>query len=90
PKMMDVAVPANMRQGLAQEEIARKGWARTPADVMQAIEGPGIALIDLREKSERDKAGAIPHSISAPYTDLVMNIRPGGILHELARASGKE
>ena len=23
PKMMDVAVPANMRQGLQQEEIAR-------------------------------------------------------------------
>ena len=27
PKMMDVAVPANMRVGLAQDEIARKGWA---------------------------------------------------------------
>src|SRR5246127_159878 len=27
PKMMDVAVPANQRQGLAQEEIARLGWA---------------------------------------------------------------
>ena len=29
PKMMDVAVPANMRQGLAQDEIARSGWAVT-------------------------------------------------------------
>ena len=27
PKMMDVAVPANMHVGLHQEEIARKGWA---------------------------------------------------------------
>jgi sulfur dioxygenase len=27
PKMMDVAVPANMKVGLAQEEIARRGWA---------------------------------------------------------------
>src|SRR3979409_1264903 len=27
PKMMDVAVPANMRVGFAQEEIARRGWA---------------------------------------------------------------
>src|SRR4051794_32180460 len=26
PKMMDVAVPANMRVGLAQDEIARRGW----------------------------------------------------------------
>ena len=29
PKMMDVAVPANLRQGLAQDEIARRGWAVT-------------------------------------------------------------
>src|SRR6202044_906784 len=27
PKMMDVAVPANMRVGLLQEDIARRGWA---------------------------------------------------------------
>ena len=27
PKMMDVAVPANMHQGLHQEEVARRGWA---------------------------------------------------------------
>src|SRR5947209_12630401 len=26
PKMMDVAVPANMRVGLAQEAIAQRGW----------------------------------------------------------------
>ena len=31
PKMMDVAVPANMQVGLAQEEIARRGWAVTAA-----------------------------------------------------------
>jgi sulfur dioxygenase len=27
PKMMDVAVPANIHQGLTQEQIARRGWA---------------------------------------------------------------
>src|SRR6201988_3307009 len=32
PKMMDVAVPANMHVGLHQEEIARKGWALSAAD----------------------------------------------------------
>ena len=90
PKMMDVAVPANMRQGLAQEEIARKGWARTASDVMKALGNPRLALIDLREKSEREKIGAIPGSLSAPYGDLIANIRPGGVLNELARASDKE
>src|SRR5512146_1957022 len=27
PKMMDVAVPSNMRIGMAQQDIARRGWA---------------------------------------------------------------
>src|SRR3974377_1197600 len=29
PRMMDFAVPANMKVGLHQEEIARRGWATT-------------------------------------------------------------
>ena len=29
PKMMDVAVPANIHQGMSQEQIARRGWAYT-------------------------------------------------------------
>jgi sulfur dioxygenase len=86
PKMMDVAVPANMRQGLAQDEIARKGWALTPAQVMDLIGRPEAAIIDLRERSEREKHGSIPGSVHAPYPDLQDNIRAGGILHELAHA----
>jgi hypothetical protein len=31
PKMMDVAVPANMRVGFAQDEITRRGWVVTAA-----------------------------------------------------------
>ena len=27
PKMMDVAVPANIHQGLHQEDVAKSGWA---------------------------------------------------------------
>src|SRR6266481_5348509 len=34
PKMMDVAVPANMRVGLAQEEIARRGWAVSATEAL--------------------------------------------------------
>ncbi|MBN8910160.1 MAG: MBL fold metallo-hydrolase, partial [Rhodospirillales bacterium] len=30
PKMMDVAVPANMRQGLDQSQVAARGWAVMP------------------------------------------------------------
>ena len=32
PKMMDVAVPANMRIGLAQQIVAERGWAVSAED----------------------------------------------------------
>jgi sulfur dioxygenase len=89
PKMMDVAVPANMRVGLAQDEIARKGWAVSPAQAMELIGRPDVALVDLRERGEREKHGLIAGSLHAPYVDLAANIRPGGILHGLAKATGK-
>jgi sulfur dioxygenase len=89
PKMMDVAVPANMRVGLAQDEIARKGWAVTPAEAKGLVGRPSVALVDLRERSEREKHGIIPGSLHAPYPELQESIRPGGMLHELACATGK-
>jgi sulfur dioxygenase len=89
PKMMDVAVPANMRVGFAQEAIAQRGWAVSVADARKLVGRPDVALIDLREKSEREKYGVIPGSLHAPYPDLQDNIRPGGMLHELAAATGK-
>src|SRR5262245_7048126 len=89
PKMMDVAVPANMRVGLAQDEIARKGWAVTPAQAKGLAGQPNVALVDLRERSEREKHGVIAGSLHAPYSELQESIRPGGMLHELACATGK-
>ncbi len=89
PKMMDVAVPANMRVGLAQDEIARKGWAVTPSQAASLVGQRDIALVDLRERSEREKHGIIPGSLHAPYPDLQENIRKGGMLHELALSTGK-
>src|SRR5438477_1162896 len=84
PKMMDVAVPANLRVGLAQDEIARRGWALTATQAMTLIEAPEVALVDLREVSERQRHGIIPGSLHAPYPDLRENIGPGGQLHEWA------
>jgi glyoxylase-like metal-dependent hydrolase (beta-lactamase superfamily II)/rhodanese-related sulfurtransferase len=89
PKMMDIAVPANMQVGLHQEEIARKGWAVKAADALTLRSRPDVALIDLREKSEREKHGSIPGALHAPYPDLRENIGPGGMLHELAATTGK-
>jgi sulfur dioxygenase len=86
PKMMDVAVPANMRQGMLQAEIARRGWAVCAAEAPGLIGKPDTVLVDLRERSEREKHGVIPGSLHAPYTDLQENLDAGGLLHELAMA----
>ncbi len=89
PKMMDVAVPANMRVGLAQEEIARRGLAVSAAEAMMLVGAPDVAFVDLRERAEREKHGIIAGSIHAPYPDIQINVRSGGMLNELARATGK-
>jgi glyoxylase-like metal-dependent hydrolase (beta-lactamase superfamily II)/rhodanese-related sulfurtransferase len=89
PKMMDVAVPANMRQGLVQQEIAGRGWSVTPGEARALLGAPGVVLVDLRERSEREKHGCIPGALHAPYRDLQENLEPGGMLHELVQATGK-
>jgi sulfur dioxygenase len=89
PKMMDVAVPANIHVGLHQEEIARKGWAVSAAEALTLSGRPDIAIVDLREKAEREKHGTIPGALHAPYPELQENIGTGGMLHELAAATGK-
>ena len=89
PKMMDVAAPANMHIGLHQDEIARKGWALSADEAFRRLGHPDTAFVDLREKHEREKHGAIPGSLHAPYAELQENIAQGGILHELAEATGK-
>jgi glyoxylase-like metal-dependent hydrolase (beta-lactamase superfamily II)/rhodanese-related sulfurtransferase len=89
PKMMDVAVPANMRVGLRQEEIASKGWSVSAANAIALCGRPGVIMVDLREKTEREKHGVIPGSLHAPYPALEANVGPGGMLHELAAATGR-
>ena len=89
PKMMDVAVPSNMRQGLAQDQVARRGWAVAVHEAMDLVGQADVAFIDLREAGEREKHGVIAGSLHAPYPDLQGNIRPGGMLHALAASTGK-
>src|SRR5258705_5398896 len=70
PKMMDVAIPANMKVGLAQDAVARRGWAVSAAEALALVGRPDVAVIDLRERSERARHGVIPGSLHAPYRDL--------------------
>jgi sulfur dioxygenase len=89
PKMMDVAVPANMRIGLSQEEVARQGWSLTAQEALALIGTGHVVLVDLRETLERERYGIIPGSLHTPYPDICENIHPGGLLNELSSATGK-
>jgi glyoxylase-like metal-dependent hydrolase (beta-lactamase superfamily II)/rhodanese-related sulfurtransferase len=89
PKMMDVAVPANMRIGLDQDHVSRQGWAVCAAEAMALRGRNDVVLVDLREKGERDKHGTIPGSLHALYQNLRDHISAGGMLDELASGAGK-
>ena len=83
PKMMDVAVPANMHIGLHQEQVAAKGWAVSAEAAKNLLGRSDVALVDLRERSERERHGTIPGALHVPYTALDENVRAGGVLHKL-------
>ena len=83
PKMMDVAVPANMRIGLAQDAVAQKGWAVLAAEAMNLIGRQDVVLVDLREKSERERHGTIPGALHEPYPKLRDNLGTHGLLRAL-------
>ncbi|MEX1060791.1 MAG: MBL fold metallo-hydrolase [Methyloceanibacter sp.] len=89
PKMMDVAVPANMRIGLAQQIVAGKGWEIDAEEAKGLLGQPDVALIDLREDQERRKHGIIPGSLHVPYQDVEGSLKADGLLQQLARAAGK-
>src|SRR6476646_975969 len=89
PKMMDVAIPANMRVGLHQEDVAHREWTLDIVEALALIGNPDVAFVDLREDKERCKHGVIPNSLHAPYADLMQHVHDGGMLHELARATSR-
>src|SRR5579864_4723974 len=70
PKMMDVAVPANMHVGLHQEELEKEGRALSAVEGIAALGHPDILLVDLRESGERERRGAIPGALHVPYPAL--------------------
>ena len=82
PKMMDVAVPENMRMGLnidRQCEVATIAPERIIADNAE-----GMMIVDLREECERVKSGVIPGSVHAPYSRLDQH------LDMLCQAGGRD
>jgi glyoxylase-like metal-dependent hydrolase (beta-lactamase superfamily II)/rhodanese-related sulfurtransferase len=89
PKMMDVAVPANMHVGLHQDDLAKQGQSFTAREAIDSLGRPDILLVDLREHSERLKHGMLPGALHAPYPAIGENLQAGGMLREVAAATGR-
>jgi sulfur dioxygenase len=89
PKMMDVAVPANMHVGLHQDELAKQGLAFTAIEAIEGLGRPDLLLVDLREVAERVKHGTLPGALHAPYPSIGDSLKPGGMLREVANATGR-
>jgi rhodanese-related sulfurtransferase len=89
PKMMDVAVPANMHVGLHQDDLVKQGLVLTARDAIESLGRPDILLVDLRESSERTRYGMLPGALHAPYPGIAESLQTGGILREMAAASGR-
>jgi len=81
PKMMDVAVPENMRMGLTLDR--QREVATVTSETIIRDNAAGMILVDLREQAERVKSGVIPGSVHAPYSRLDQH------LDMLKQAEGK-
>ena len=88
PKMMDVAVPANLRVGLSQDDISRWGWSVKAEEMPAILERQDVVVVDLREQRERERHGQLPGSVHLPYPAVGDSLTVGGPLHQLG--AGKE
>jgi glyoxylase-like metal-dependent hydrolase (beta-lactamase superfamily II)/rhodanese-related sulfurtransferase len=89
PKMMDVAVPANMHVGLHQDDLAKQGLALNARDAIASLGRSEVLLVDLREDGERARHGMLSGALHAPYPAICESLRPGGMLREVALATGR-
>lgn len=90
PKMMDVAIPANLKIGLSQEALEAQGWTVEAAELSRMLErGEEPIVVDLRESRERIRHGVIPGSVHVPYGETAAHVTRGGLLQELAGRSGR-
>lgn len=88
PKLMDVVVPANMQVGLHQHDLAG-GLALNARDAIESLGRPDALLVDLRETGERSKHGTLSGALHAPYPAISESLQPGGMLREVANATGR-
>lgn len=89
PKIMDVAVPANLEIGYSADDPVIVDCTLSTEQAAQKIGDDKTLFVDLREDAERSRDGIIPGSVHAPYPSIDNAIKPGGLLHAMATQTGK-
>jgi glyoxylase-like metal-dependent hydrolase (beta-lactamase superfamily II)/rhodanese-related sulfurtransferase len=84
PKMMDVAVPANLAVGLRQAAPELAAFTVTAEAARREFVGSQAVWIDLREAGERQRDGLIPGSVHVPYARLAEALAAGSPFRALA------
>ena len=84
PKMMDVAVPENLKVGLRLQAQHRVPSIEVE-DLLEAWPNVQVQLVDIREDSERNRDGAIPGSIHLPYGRFASHCSGAGALRGLSQ-----
>lgn len=86
PKMMDVAVPKNIRLGL-EIDAQHRVPTQEIEDLIKSWPKIDGQLIDIREESERQKDGVIPNSLHLPYGQFEAYCLESGPLRPLSKNS---
>lgn len=84
PKMMDVAVPENLKLGLRLDAQHRVP-SMDVEDLLNTWPNVGVQLVDIREDGERQREGAIPGSVHLPYGRFSSHCSQAGALRVLGR-----
>ena len=89
PKMMDVAVPANLSIGHLADDPSIRERTVSAKQLLGDGRWADVLFVDLREESERRSQGIIPHSVHAAYVMLEGFIKPGGMLAAMVEQTAK-
>ena len=84
PKMMDVAIPENLKIGL-QLDAQHKVPTIEVQELLESWPDSGVQLVDIREEHERKRFGTIPNSIHVSYGQFGENCCPSGLLAGMAK-----
>ncbi len=89
PKLMDVAVPANLSIGFTLDDARLREATLDAAEAVRGAPHPEWLLVDLRETRERERDGLLADAVHVPYPSLEQALADGEPLAMLARETGR-